>query len=303
MKFKEEIRRRLVDHTVDGVTHQIAQPYKVKVPVLPRDWDAAAMRAVSTLVLALTGVAIVWSTVSIGQLLQGGPGYAAATLFDISWLSVLLLEWMARFDPSKRKFAQVMGFILVGITAAAIFWHGMLAGSVALAVVGAAVSVIAKALWMAVFKHVERELSAEDRQWVAVEMSKANAKIAIAGVRRQAATAEVRARLEILAAEKALGELDEYETNTVVEDGLSSTNTPEREVERVLVPATVSSANTVREEPEPILSMAELARQQLGAGASNKDTFDEIMRRLPEANPDSVQATVRREARRLTRYM
>jgi hypothetical protein len=49
--------------------------------------------------------------------------------------------------------------------------------------------------------------------------------------------------------------------------------------------------------------MAELARQQLSAGASNKDAFDEIMRRLPTANPESVQATVRREARRQTRYM
>ncbi|MFE4408364.1 hypothetical protein [Streptomyces sp. NPDC056821] len=289
MKFKEEIRRRLVDHTVDGVTHQIAQPYKVRVPVLPADWDARAMKAVATLVLVLTGIAIAWSTVSIGQLLQGGPGYAAAALFDISWLSVLLLEWMARFDPSKRKFARVLGFILVGITAAAIFWHGMLAGSVALAVVGAMVSIIAKALWMAVFKHVDRELSAEDRQWVAAEMSKANAQIAIAGVRRQAATAEVRARLELLAAEKALGELDEQDANT---------DEPAAVLEPLRVP--LNSANSV---PEQGLSMAELARQQLTAGASNKDAADEILRRLPEANPDSVQATVRREARRLTRYM
>ncbi|WP_316740455.1 hypothetical protein [Streptomyces sp. MK7] len=292
MKFKEEIRKRLVDHTVDGVTHQIAQPYRVKVPVLPADWDGRAMKAVSTLVLALTGIAIVWSTVSIGQLLQGGPGYAAAALFDISWLSVLLLEWMARFDPSKRKFARTMGFLLVGITAAAIFWHGMLAGSVALAVVGAMVSVIAKALWMAVFKHVDRELSPEDRQWVAAEMSKANAKIAIAGVRRQAAAAEVRARLEILAAEKALGELDEQDANTA-----------EHEVEQAPARVALSSANTVREPAAEVLSIAELARQQVAAGASNQQAADEILRRLPGANVKSVEATVRREARRLTRYM
>lgn len=292
MKFKEEIRRRLVDHTVDGVTHQIAQPYRVKVPVLPADWDGRAMKAVSTLVLALTGIAVVWSTVSIGQLLQGGPGYAAAALFDISWLSVLLLEWMARFDPSKRKFARTMGFLLVGITAAAIFWHGMLAGSVALAVVGAMVSVIAKALWMAVFKHVDRELSAEDRQWVAAEMSKANAKIAIAGVRRQAAAAEVRARLELLAAEKALGELDEQDANTA-----------EHEVEQAPVPVALNRANTVREPAAEVLSIAELARQQVAAGASNQQAADEILRRLPGANVKSVEATVRREARRLTRYM
>ncbi|MFF3872932.1 hypothetical protein [Streptomyces sp. NPDC001978] len=296
MKFREETRKRLVDHTVDGVTHRISQPYKVRTPVLPADWDGRAMKAASTLVLTLTAIAVTWSTVSIGMLLQGGVGYAAAALFDISWIVVLLLEWMSRFDPDKRKFARVMGYVLVGVTALAIGWHGLLVGSVALAVVGATVSLLAKALWMAIMKHVDRDLSPEDRQWVAAEISKANAKVAIAGVRRQAAAAEVRARLELLAAEKALGELDEHEANTAEHGVVSAIADTEQAPLRV----PLNSANTV---PEQGLNMAELARQQLSAGASNKDAFDEIMRRLPDANPDSVQATVRREARRQTRYM
>jgi hypothetical protein len=287
VKFRTETRRRPVEHTVDGITHTINKPHQVRVPVLPADWDSRAIKAASTLVLTLTTIAIVWSTVSIGALLHGGVGYAAAALFDISWVTVLLLEWMARFDPNKRKFARNMGFVLVAVTAAAIAWHGALLGSVALAVVGAAVSVIAKLLWMAIFRHVEKPLSAEDRQWVDAEISKANAKLAVAGVRRRVAVAEVQARAEILAAEKLLSELDD-DANTA-----EQIVTPEPE------PVPLASPNTVRRQVEQAPSITDLARKQVGAGASNKEAAAEILRQLPTANPESVQATVRREARRL----
>lgn len=294
MKFKEEIRKRLVDHTVDGVTNKVEKPYSVRTPVLPADWDARAIKAASALVLALTVVAIVWSTVSIGSLLHGGAGYAAAVVFDISWLTVLILEWLGRFDPRKREFARNMGFVLVALTAGAIFWHGMLAGSTALAVVGAAVSVVAKALWMAIFKHVEKPLSDEDRQWVEAEISKANAKLAVAAVRRQAASAEVHARLQLLAAEQALGEIGELTANTAEQETVDV-------IQGSSAPSLVS-ANTVREPVEPLPSIAELARRQVKAGATNKDAVGEILRSIPDANPESVQATVRRERRLIGPY-
>lgn len=287
MKFRTETRRRRVEHTVDGITHTINKPQQVRVPVLPADWDARAIKAASGLVLVLTLVAIVWSTVSIGQLLQGGAGYAAAVLFDVSWLTVLILEWLGRFDPAKREFARNMGFVLVGATAGAILWHGLLLGSVALAVVGASVSVIAKLLWMAIFRHVDKPLSDEDRQWVDAEISKANAKLAVAGVRRRVAVAEVQARAEILAAEQILNQLDD------------EANTAEQVVDDEEPVPALASPNTVRKPIEAVPSITELARQQVTAGASNKEAAAEILRLLPTANPESVQATVRREARRI----
>jgi hypothetical protein len=291
VKFRTETRRQAVQHTVEGVTHTINKPHQVRVPILPPDWDARAIKAASGLVLALTLVAIVWSTVSIGALLQGGAGYAAAVLFDVSWLTVLILEWLGRFSPAKQEFARKLGLVLVAVTAGAILWHGLLLGSTALAVVGAAVSVIAKLLWMAIFKHVDKPLSDEDRQWVDAEISSANAKLAVAGVRRRVAVAEVQARAEILAAERILAELDD------------SANTVEQvAVEEKPVPA-LASPNKVREPAEPALSITELARQQVTAGATNREAAAEILRVLPDANPESVQATVRREARRQTRYM
>ncbi|WP_052411279.1 hypothetical protein [Streptomyces sp. NRRL S-118] len=294
LKFREEKRTRPATRTIGGVSHDYEETYRVRIPVLPRDMDALAIRAASGLVLALTAVAIVWSTVSIGALLGGGVGFAAAILFDLSWLVNILLEWLSRFDPKKRAFSTWMGWGLLLVTMGAILWHGLLAGSVALAVIGAAVSMVAKVLWMGIMRFVHKDLSAADQQWVAAEISKANAQLAIAGVRRQAAAAEARARLEILAAERTLHELDELTERP------ADTSEPEVELvdaEPVAVP--LASANTVRTLPEAGVSIAELARKQLTAGAEPKAAAAEILRMLPDANPESVAATVRRESKRL----
>ncbi|MFI1394083.1 hypothetical protein [Streptomyces sp. NPDC020681] len=298
LKFRTEQRTRTVPHTVEGVTHRVTESFPVKTPVLPRDWDKAAIRAASTLVLALTAVAVVWSTVSIGSLLGGGVGYAAAVVFDVSWLVVLIVEWMARFNAKKREVPRTVGWLLVAGAAGAIFWHGMETGTVALAVVGAAVSVVSKVLWLVVMGFVHRDLSPADAQWVAAEMSKSNAKLAIAGVRRQAAAAEARARLELLAAERVLREVDELaeqlpsKPELVAEPVSGSPDTASG-------PVPLASTNPVRTAGVQMPSIAELAREQIKDGATNKDAAEEILRRIPNANAESVAATVRRERRGL----
>lgn len=298
MKFREEKRTRSVPHTVDGVTHRVNEAFSVRMPVLPRDWDQLATRAAAGLVLALTAVAVVWSTVSIGSLLGGGVGYAAAVVFDVSWLVVLLVEWLARFNAGKREFPRKVGWLLVAVAAGAIFWHGMETGTVALAVVGAAVSVVSKILWLVVMGFVHRDLSDADAQWVAAEMSKSNAKLAIAGVRRQAAAAEARARLELLAAERVLSELDEWTEQAPVKPELIAEKPDVLDVIQEVVPP-LASANAVRTEAVPLPSIAELAREQIKVGADNRSAVEKILRRIPNANAESVAATVRRERRGL----
>lgn len=209
MRFRTETRTRTVRRTLDGITNEVPEEYTVRVPRPPADWDAIATRAAVGLVLALTAVAVVWSTVSIGELLGGGVGFAAAVLFDLAWAVALLLEYLARFDPAKRTFAKRLGWALLSITMGAILWHGLKAGDVALAVIGAAVSLVAKVLWWGVMRFIDRDLSAADRAWVAAEISKANAKLAVAGVRRQAARSEARAAAELLAAEHTRAEFSE----------------------------------------------------------------------------------------------
>ncbi|GAA1557257.1 hypothetical protein [Streptomyces globosus] len=304
MKFLTETRHRLVPRTIDGVTNEVPEPYTVRVPKVPMDKDRAALVAVGGLVLALTLVAIVWSTYSIGQLLGGGPGYAAGAVFDVAWLSVLLLEWLARFDPAKRAFPRKVGWGLALVAAAAIFLEGLLAGGWQMAVVGAAVSIVAKVLWWAVFKHIDKDLAPADAAWVAAEMSKANAKLAIAGARRQAAKAEVAARLELLAAERDLSELSGLDhsmgTNEVITAEHDANGDPNflhniREVEPL------NRANTVREPVEQGVNIAHLARVELKAGASREEAIEAILAKVPQAKQASVEATVRRERNKLDR--
>ncbi|MET9604507.1 hypothetical protein ABZZ17_05500 [Streptomyces sp. NPDC006512] len=301
MKFINEIRHRLVDRTIDGTTNQVSQPYTVRTPKPPMDKDRAALIGVSVLVLVLTLVAIVWSTHSIGTLLGGGVGYMAGVVFDVAWLAVLVLEWLARFDETKREFPRKVGWVLALVAAAAIFLEGMMAGGWQMAAVGAAVSIVAKVLWWAVFRHIDKDLSPADSQWVAAEMSKANAKLAIAGVRRQAAKAEVAARLELLAAERDLNELAGLDHFRGSADAITAEQVREHEDASERPEPALNRANTVREHPEPEANISHLARVELTAGASRQEAVEAILAQLPAAKVASVEATVRRERNKLDR--
>ncbi|WP_369361233.1 hypothetical protein [Streptomyces sp. cg2] len=188
--------------TVDGKSHTRMAAVPVQVPQLPRDWDQIALRAVVAVVMALTTVAVAWSTYSIGAVLQGGIGYLAASVFDAAWIVNILLEYLGRFDPKKRKRNKCFGWALLAATMGAILWHGLLAHSIALGIVGAAVSLFAKMLWLSIMTYINKDLSEDHQAWVKEETSEAHAKIALSQVRRASAKAEAYAAAELLAAER-----------------------------------------------------------------------------------------------------
>ncbi|MGH7733384.1 MAG: hypothetical protein ACREOE_06700, partial [Gemmatimonadales bacterium] len=190
MKWTTRKVEYMGDHTVEGITSEIPRTREVPVPVLPRDWDTISTRVATGLVMALTLVSVVWSTWSIGSLMGGGLGYGAAVVFDLAWAVCLILEWKARFDPAKRTFPRRLGWLLLLATMAAIAAHGLVENNVGMALAGAAVSLFAKVLWLGVMKHIDRELSPDDQAWVTAQISAANAKMAVAQVRRQAARVE-----------------------------------------------------------------------------------------------------------------
>jgi hypothetical protein len=202
VKYRTRTEQYRAPHTVDGETVEVTKTREVHVPVLPPDWDSVAIKAAAGLVLTLTVLSVVWSTWSIGSLLGGGViGYMAAVIFDVSWATTLLLEWLARYDARKRRLPRVLGWALLLVTMCAIAAHGLVLKNPGMAVVGALVSAVAKVLWLALTRHIDRELSDDDQQWVATQVSQANAKMAVAGVRRQVARLEDRAAAELLAME------------------------------------------------------------------------------------------------------
>ncbi|WP_052709616.1 hypothetical protein [Streptomyces sp. NRRL S-495] len=227
MKYRTEKRQVPAVHA-NGTP--ITRTETVRVPVLPRDWDRIALRAAVGLVLGLTLVSVIWSTVSIGALLQGGVGYAAAVIFDVAWAVCLILEWMARYEPDKRAFPQKMGWGLLVATMLAIGAHGaLLMHSWPAAIVGGAVSLFAKALWLGVLQHIDRDLSPDDQALVQVEKSRAYATLALSSTRRQVTQVEQMAALQLLAMEQ-----DGYAFQAAVP------------VEAEVVPAATRSAETLQ---------------------------------------------------------
>lgn len=197
---------QMVPVTRQGRTHQVPMEMPApEAPRIPRDWDQIALRAALAVAGVLTIAAIVWSTVSIGALLGGAPGYIAATVFDASWGVSLLMEWLARYRPEKRRKAQKIGWVLLAISMAAIAAHGWNSGSVALAAIGAAVSLIAKLMWHMVMGHVHRDLRPETVAWVSAEEEEAHAMLATATVGRKAEKARAEAAAHRLAMEHLYG--------------------------------------------------------------------------------------------------
>ncbi|MGW0545583.1 protein transporter Sec31 [Streptomyces griseoincarnatus] len=188
-------RSRLVPHTIDGTTHLVLDRYKVDMPQPPRDWDRIVLTGV-TAAAAVIGVAsIVWSTTSIGSLLDlvvplTAAAYAAALVFDLVWLSCMALEWLARYDQERAALPRRAGYVALAIAMGAVGAHGWISGEFAIGCVAATVSGLAKVMWTVVLRHHAKPLDAFTQQWVDAERAKAGGRLAMVSVRRELTRAE-----------------------------------------------------------------------------------------------------------------
>ncbi|MET7738903.1 hypothetical protein [Streptomyces sp. NPDC005385] len=308
-------RQRVTITRPDGSTFETTRTVEfAPEPVAPRDWDVISTRAAVAFVLALTAVAVAWSTWSIGSLLHGGIGYLAATVFDLSWATCLILEWKARFDADKRTFPRALGWALLVVTMGAIFWHG--APDWRLATVGAMTSAIAKVLWLGIMSHIDRELSQEDRDDLADRLSKAHVRQAVAVVERQTLRVDSHTdalRRSLEASRPAALELTANSRDTdpaeiqraaelLASTGEHAREHPDHDREVIASAAStppVTSPITDREQP----NISELAREQIAITASNSEAVANILADHPEANAGSVGAAVRRERRKAGPYL
>lgn len=167
-----------VPHTIDGRTEYLTRTRTVPAP--PTDWDQVGLRGGFIIVLTLTVLSITWSTWSIGSLLGGGPiAYAAAFVFDASWATVLIFEWLSRYRSDDLKVIRAMGWLLLLATMGAIAAHGFQLDNLAMAVVGAGVSGVAKTLWMIAMRHVHVELPRDDADWVKAQENRVRAQVVL----------------------------------------------------------------------------------------------------------------------------
>ncbi|MEV5887681.1 hypothetical protein AB0L74_34485 [Streptomyces sp. NPDC052020] len=171
------------------------------LPKLPADWRARALVAALVVAGAITVATVVYSTMSIAELLGGWWGYAGGSVFDAAWLVTLLLAVVHRHDPDQRRAADIAGWALLAVSMAVLIAHGIRVEDWGQAVGGPAVSLVAKLLWHTVLTSMSRPLSADAAAWLAAERDEAYAELAIAEtaaevLRSRGRAAQVRAALE-----------------------------------------------------------------------------------------------------------
>ncbi|WP_228989435.1 protein transporter Sec31 [Streptomyces sp. DH8] len=276
-------RSRLVPHTIDGTTHLVLDRYKEDVPLPPRDWDRLVLTGV-TAAAAVIGVAsILWSTASIGSLLDlvvplTAAAYAAALVFDLVWLSCMALEWLARYDQERAALPRRAGYIALGIAMGAVGAHGWISGEFAIGCVAAAVSGLAKIMWTVVLRHHAKPLDERTQQWVDAERAKAGGRLAMVSVRRELTRAEQAVAAELAALSGA--------------SGADSGELPEAPEDEEEFPESA---------PEPPLNgpmtIADAVRMALSCGISDPEKVLRYVRKVADANAkeESVLRTLRME--------
>lgn len=138
---------------------------------------------------ALTTVAVVWAVAAIGGILtaQAHPAfaYSVAALYDAVWLYALAQETAHRRQGSSAQLPRVIGWVFLPLTVAILAAHGLLAGDVLAAIVGALVPVLAKMTLMMAVDRDRTRISA--RAQAAIDRTRAVTRDRIAVSRAVAA--------------------------------------------------------------------------------------------------------------------
>lgn len=101
---------------------------------------------------ALTVIAVVWAIGAIGGTLTAiahpAFAYSVAGLYDAVWLYGLAMETAHRRQGSSARLPKAIGWLFLPLTVTILAVHGLLAGDVLAAIVGALVPVLAKTTLM-----------------------------------------------------------------------------------------------------------------------------------------------------------
>ncbi|MFE2747339.1 hypothetical protein ACFXKX_23925 [Streptomyces scopuliridis] len=234
---------------IDGEPRETPETYRVQVPVPPRDWDRILLRSVTAAAVVVTALSIVWSTASIGDLLGTATvaviAYGAAAVFDSAWIACLIIEWLERYDQSRAAVARKAGYVALAVAVLAIGVHGWKTGDLATAGVGAAVSVIAKGLWVVVMRHFAVPLGEGVESWLFQRRQEITAERALSGELRR------------MHADQAYTRAVYGPTATLAHDLSHAAAAPEI-AQHAAAPAPQSAAPAERSEPADLLA-AELA--------------------------------------------
>lgn len=194
VRYRTEKRERMVPETVNGTTRMVPETYYVSIAVPPHDWDRTILRAVTGAAVVVTALSVAWTTAGIGALLAPAVpapiAYGAAVIFDTAWLSCQALEWLERYDPKRATVARGAGWAALALAVTAVVAHGVVSGDAVAGSVGAAVSAIAKGLWVVVLRHYTVPLGERVGGWLLLRRREVTARRALSGELRRLAADE-----------------------------------------------------------------------------------------------------------------
>ncbi|WP_319054107.1 hypothetical protein [Streptomyces europaeiscabiei] len=150
----------------------------------------------------LTGIAVVWAVTAIGGILTATAhpafAYSVAVLYDAVWLYALAQETAHRRQGSSARLPKAIGWVFLPLTVAVLAVHGLLAGDVLAAVVGALIPVLAKVTLVMAIDRDRTRIS--ERAQAAIDRTRATTRDRIAVSRAVAAARadETKAAADIL---------------------------------------------------------------------------------------------------------
>lgn len=196
-RTRAETHERLTPVTINGHTKLVPDEYTVHVPVPPRDWDHIVLNGVTAITAAILTASVTWSTSSIGSLLsravEPAIAYGTATAFDLVWIVCMAVEWLNRYNPAAAVLPRRAGHAALAVAMAAVCTNGVLPGGwrgLAVGIIGATVSALAKGAWTIVMRHTAKPLDRLTQGWVDQRNAEAGGRLALAAVERQLARVE-----------------------------------------------------------------------------------------------------------------
>lgn len=278
---------------------------------------------------ALAALSLIWSGYAITDLMHSGIfGLSVALAGDIGWVTVLWAEYRGVTLAGRQWAAPAAGWLIALGVAVLLVIHGQEVGGRPQAIAGPFVVLVGKIVWafaLAALKdptaptleqqaelHAELRNAAHDaamlhaRSQGCIERIKAEASVTLArddadfeiSLERLDKQAEIQRRTPLaITASLRPTELP----NVIAEQPNTATNTIASNPTTVREQIANSAAISTNHAPgKP--SMADLVRQQVANTENNAEAVRGVLAALPDANPKSVSAAVRRERRKTQGY-
>jgi hypothetical protein len=151
---------------------------------------------------ALTLIAVVWAVAAIGGTLTAIAhpvfAFSVAILYDATWMYGLAMETAHRRQGSSARLPKVIGWIFLPTTVAILAAHGLIAGDVLAAIVGALVPVLAKMTLVMAVDRTRTRISPRAQSAIDRARSVTRDRIAVSRALATARADETRAAADIV---------------------------------------------------------------------------------------------------------